>query len=75
MSLPALPFPSSLQTKNLQNFLFLLLFFSPLPVEGAVVDGADVLPPADGAADVGEDGDRQLVSCLQSVSDALGLQK
>ena len=39
------------------------------------MDVADVSAPADGAADVGEDGDGELVASLQSVSHTLGLEE
>ena len=37
------------------------------------MDLPDVLPPADGGADVGVDGDRELVACLEPVRHTLGL--
>ena len=46
---------------------------SPPAVVGTVVDPADGLAPADGAADVREHRDRELVPGLESVSDTLGL--
>ena len=78
MSLPALPFPSSLEDQKVKTVLESpplppLSLLSPLPVVRTVVDGADVLPPTDGAADVGEDGDGELVPGLQTVRHALGL--
>ena len=48
---------------------------SPSAIVGTVVNPADGLAPADGAADVCEHGDCELVSGLESVSDTLGLKK
>ena len=46
---------------------------SPPAVVGTVVDPADGLAPTDGAANVREHRDRELVPGLESVSDTLGL--
>lgn len=46
---------------------------SPSPVVRTVVDLPDVLLPADGGADVGINGDRELVACLEPVCHTLGL--
>ena len=78
VSLPALPFPSSLEDQKVKTVLESLPLpplplLSPLPVVRTVVDSSDVLPPTDGAADVGEDGDGELVPGLQTVRHALGL--
>ena len=53
--------------------VFPISLCSPPAVVGTVVDPADGLAPADGAADVREHRDRELVPGLKSVSDTLGL--